>query len=110
MNVEAVVTIRRAQAAHRSRSRFGPAPRAACRTRRDTVLIERWREGTELSAKTGAGMALEDPEERVSWLVGCLIVEGHDYIFASSIVRRGALDPLDAARLAFRTFRARGLV
>jgi beta-lactamase class D len=74
------------------------------------VLSEQWREGTELSAKTGAGTAREEPGERVSWLVGRLTVGGRHYIFASNIVRRGAVDPVDAARLAFRTFRARGLI
>lgn len=69
-----------------------------------------WDSQTELSAKTGAGMALEDPAVRVSWLVGRLSVAGKRYIFASNVVRRGSLDPVEASRLAFRTFRQRGLI
>jgi beta-lactamase class D len=73
-------------------------------------LASTWRPGTELSAKTGGGMALIDPELRVSWLVGRVTLGGQHYVFASNIVRRGTLDPVDAARLAFRTFRQRKLI
>ena len=55
-------------------------------------------------------MALVDPEVRVSWLVGRLTAGGKHYVFASNIVRRGTLDPVDASRLAFKTFRERKLI
>ena len=74
------------------------------------TLSTDWRKGDTLSAKTGAGMALADPEVRVSWLVGRLSAGGKDYIFASNIVRRGPLDPVDAARQAFKVFRERRLI
>jgi beta-lactamase class D len=74
------------------------------------ALGEAWDASTELAAKTGAGMALEDPAVRVSWLIGRLSVRGRPYLFASNIVRRGTLDPIEAARLAFQTFRERGLL
>ena len=74
------------------------------------ALTTPWSSGTELTAKTGAGMALLDPEVRVSWLVGRLSVNGRHYIFASNVVRRGSVDPVDAARLAFKTFRERRLI
>ena len=73
-------------------------------------LAAPWGTETELTAKTGAGMALTDPEIRVSWLVGRLSVRGKHFIFASNIVRRGTLEPIEAARLAFRTFRERRLI
>ena len=73
-------------------------------------LTAPWGTATELTAKTGAGMALTDPEIRVSWLVGRLSVRGKHYIFASNIVRRGTLEPIEAARLAFKTFRERKLI
>lgn len=74
------------------------------------TLTTPWNSATELTAKTGAGIALVDPEVRVSWLVGRLSVAGRRYIFASNVVRRGPVDPVDAARLAFKTFRERGLI
>ena len=74
------------------------------------TLSANWKNGDTLSAKTGAGMALADPEVRVSWLVGRLSAGGKDYVFASNIVRRGELDPVDASRLAFRTFAQRKLI
>ena len=74
------------------------------------TLSKKWKKGDTLSGKTGAGMALEDPEVRVSWLVGRLSAGGKDYIFASNIVRRGTLDPVEASRQAFRTFRERQLI
>ena len=74
------------------------------------TLSTKWKRGDTLSGKTGAGMALADPELRVSWLVGRLQAGGKDYIFASNIVRRGTLDPVDASRLAFKTFRERQLI
>ena len=74
------------------------------------TLTSNWKNGDTLSAKTGAGMALADPEVRVSWLVGRLSAGGNDYIFASNIVRRGELDPVEAARQAFKTFRERRLI
>lgn len=74
------------------------------------TLSTNWKKGDTMSAKTGAGMALEDPESRVSWLVGRLSAGGRDYIFASNIVRRGTLDPVEASRLAFRIFRERRLI
>ena len=73
-------------------------------------LTTAWGADTELTAKTGAGMALTDPAIRVSWLVGRLSVSGKHYIFASNVVRAGTLDPVDASRLAFRTFRERRLI
>ena len=73
-------------------------------------LSAKWKKGDTLSGKTGAGMALEDPEVRVSWLVGRLSAGGKDYIFASNIVRRGTLDPVEAARQAFKAFRERHLI
>lgn len=74
------------------------------------TLSTHWKKGDMLSAKTGAGMALEDPEIRVSWLVGRLSAGGKDYIFASNIVRRGTLDPVEASRQAFKVFRERRLI
>jgi beta-lactamase class D len=74
------------------------------------TLSMNWKKGDTLSAKTGAGMALEDPIVRVSWLVGRLSAGGSDYIFASNIVRRGTLDPVEASRQAFKTFRERRLI
>ena len=74
------------------------------------ALATNWKKGDTLSAKTGAGMALADPDVRVSWLVGRLSAGGKDYIFASNIVRRGALDAVEASRLAFKTFRDRHLI
>ena len=73
-------------------------------------LASPWGSDVELTAKTGAGMARKDPEIRVSWLVGRLSVKGRHYIFASDIVRHGTVDPVDAARLAFETFRRRKLI
>jgi len=73
-------------------------------------LTAPWGSGTELTAKTGAGMALEDPQVRVSWLVGRLSIGGRHHIFASNVVRRGPVEPVDGARLAFKTFRERGLL
>lgn len=73
-------------------------------------LTAPWGADTELTGKTGAGMALADPETRVSWLVGRLSVRGKHYIFASNIVRRGSLDPVEASRQAFRTLRERRLI
>ena len=73
-------------------------------------LTKPWSAGTELTAKTGAGMALTDSAIRVSWLVGRLSVRGKHYIFASNVVRAGTLDPVEASRLAFRTFRERRLI
>ena len=74
------------------------------------ALSTKWRKSDTLSAKTGAGMALSDPEVRVSWLVGRLSAGGKDYIFASNTVRHGQLDPVDAARQAFNAFRERRLI
>ena len=74
------------------------------------ILIDTWPPQTELSGKTGAGQALDDPQRRVSWLVGRLTAGGRHYLFASNVTRRGSLDPLEGSRLAFRTFRARGLM
>ena len=74
------------------------------------TLSTNWRKDDTLSAKTGGGMALEDPEVRVSWLVGRLSAGGKDYIFASNIVRRGTLDPVEASRQAFNVFRERRLI
>ena len=73
-------------------------------------LTTAWGADTELTAKTGAGMALTDSEVRVSWLVGRLSVRGKHYVFASNVVRAGTLDPVEASRLAFRTFRERRLL
>ena len=73
-------------------------------------LTTPWGADTELTAKTGAGMALSDPATRVSWLVGRLSVRGKHYIFASNVVRGGTLDPVEASRVAFRTFRERRLI
>ena len=69
-----------------------------------------WGAERELAGKTGAGMALSDPEIRVSWLVGRLTVNERHYVLASNIVRRGTLDPVEASRLAFRIFRERRLI
>jgi beta-lactamase class D len=74
------------------------------------TLSANWKKSDTLSAKTGAGMAFADPEVRVSWLVGRLSAGGKDYIFASNTVRRGQLDPVDAARQAFKVFRERHLI
>ena len=74
------------------------------------TLSTSWRKGDTLSAKTGAGMALTDPQVRVSWLVGELSAGGKKYIFASNTVRRGTLDPVEAARQAFNVFRERRLI
>jgi len=74
------------------------------------TLTKTWRNGDVLSGKTGAGMARADPEERVSWLVGRLTAGGKHYVFASNIVRRATLDPVEASRLAFKTFRERKLI
>jgi beta-lactamase class D len=74
------------------------------------TLAKDWPPGVELSAKTGAGMALDDEGVRVSWLVGRLTSNGRHYIFASNIVRRAPLDPVGAARQAFKAFRDRRLI
>lgn len=74
------------------------------------TLTTDWKKSDTLSGKTGAGMALVEPEVRVSWLVGRLSAGGKHYIFASNIVRRGTLDPVEASRQAFRTFRERRLI
>lgn len=74
------------------------------------TLSTKWKKGDTLTAKTGGGMALDDPEVRVSWLVGRLSAGGKDYIFASNIVRRGTLDPVEASRQAFKVFRERRLI
>ena len=74
------------------------------------VLIDKWPAGTVLTGKTGGGRALDDPAMRVSWLVGRLTVRGRHYVFAANVTRRDSLDPVEASRLAFRTFTARGLI
>ena len=74
------------------------------------TLSTKWKKGDTLSGKTGAGMALDDPQVRVSWLVGRLSAGGKHYVFASTIVRHGTLDPVEASRLAFKTFRERQLI
>lgn len=62
-----------------------------------------------LNAKTGATRIANG--RSVSWLVGALTVRGRDHIFASAVWRDdGAVDGLEAARLAVRTFIERGLL
>jgi beta-lactamase class D len=60
-----------------------------------------WRNAT-LNSKTGA---TSTSEHRVSWLVGLLGSAGREYAFAAATWRvDGAVDTLDGARLATRTF------
>lgn len=68
-----------------------------------------WDRSAELSAKTGAGNAFEQPGSRVSWLVGQLGLNGNRYIFASNVTGP-AIDPLDGAHAAVAAFQARGLL
>jgi len=60
-----------------------------------------WRNAT-LNSKTGATTT---DDQRVSWLVGLLRASGRDYVFAAAVWRAdGAVDTLDATRLAVDTF------
>ena len=63
-----------------------------------------------LDARGRIDRAIFAPSFRVSWLVGRLSAGGKDYIFASNIVRRGTLDPVEASRQAFKVFRERRLI
>jgi beta-lactamase class D len=68
----------------------------------------RWNAATRLTAKTGATTTADG--QSVSWLVGQLATGGHSSVFASAVWKNGAVDGLDAARLAVRTFIERGLI
>ena len=61
-----------------------------------------WRPGITLNAKTGASSIAG--AESVSWLVGQLTVDGRPLVFASAVWSDGGVDPLDATRLAIKTF------
>jgi len=66
-----------------------------------------WRDAT-LNAKTGA---TSTPQYRVSWLVGLLRVTQKSYVFSSAVWdEKGAVDTLDATRLAVRAFIEAGIL
>jgi beta-lactamase class D len=67
-----------------------------------------WPSGTAWNVKTGrTGYA----GRSVSWLVGQITVAGRAHVFAAAVWRDDpTVEPLDAARLAVRTFIERGLL
>ncbi len=70
-------------------------------------LSGNWRHAT-LNAKTGATTT---EQYRVSWLVGLLGAANREYVFASAAWRQnGAVDTLEGAHLAVRTFIRTGLI
>lgn len=72
------------------------------------ALASSWPKEAVLTAKTGATTIPSGAS--VSWLVGKLSVGDTRYVFASAVWHeQGGVDQLDAARLAFATFRQRGL-
>lgn len=74
-----------------------------------TTLDAKWRAGMSLNSKTGATTMASG--ESVSWLVGRLRVAQRKIVFASAVWRaKGGVDPLDATRLAIKTFVERGVL
>ncbi len=66
-----------------------------------------WSHAT-LNSKTGATTTAD---HRVSWLVGALRTDAHDYVFAAAIWRaNNDVDALDGARLAANAFVSAGLI
>jgi beta-lactamase class D len=67
-----------------------------------------WPPGTAWNVKTGR---TGDAGRSVSWLVGQITVSGRAHVFAAAVWRNDpTVEPLDAARLAVRTFIERGLL
>lgn len=72
-------------------------------------LDAQWRPGLRLSSKTGA--TTTESGESVSWLVGELTADQRRLVFASAVWRdKGAVDNIEATRLAISTFVDRGVV
>jgi beta-lactamase class D len=72
-------------------------------------LPAEWPDDVRLNSKTGATTTAHG--QSVSWLVGALTVAGRDHAFASAVWSdETAVDGLEGARVAVKTFIERGLL